>query len=208
MNPELGQNYSQDELPETLVVDPENHSVVNLPNLTTFIGVASSIYGAKHIDERKGIVAFGLGRFADYLDGKIARSLHQETQSGKFLDHTSDKIAMFAVLYQAWKKDIGPKTPLATIAGINIANAGITLTALKNKPGQELSANKSGKRFMAAQAMAMTSYMLAEKVRHNHSVAYGFLRFTGHTAASISIIYGLRSTIEYAQWLKKSPEGE
>ena len=137
------------------------------------------------------------------VDKPIPKTVNITRMIGKLLDHTSDKIAMFAVLYQAWKKNIGPKAALTSIAAINAANAGITLAALKTKPGEELSANKPGKRFMAAQAIALASYMTAEKTRNNRPIIAMLARFIGHTSTIASIAYGLRSTIQYARWLQE-----
>ena len=184
------------------IVSPDNHNIANLANLSTIAGVGLSCYGAKHIDEPKGVIAVSIGRTGDILDGKIARLLHQESEAGKILDHTGDKVAMAAILYNAWKKDIGPKSVLASIAAINAANASITLAAKITKPDQELSPSKSGKRFMAFQAMAMGGYMFGEQAKQKHAGAAYLFNFIGHTAAAVSVIYGLNSTSQYARWLK------
>lgn len=49
-----------------------------------------------------------LAAFSDYLDGKLARALKQETKLGTMLDPIADKIYEMGLIYFLWVKDLVP----------------------------------------------------------------------------------------------------
>lgn len=86
-----------------------------------------------------------LGIFSDYLDGWFARSYHEVSRFGKFLDPIADKIVIFGVLFFA--KPISEAIPgwfVAFVVIREILIAGLALLVSKDSK-REMQANRTGK---------------------------------------------------------------
>ncbi len=78
--------------------------MINLPNLLTFIRIATIpflvlvFYLPFSWAHPVAALIFALGSFTDWLDGYLARSLKQSTRLGAFLDPVADKLMVSIAL--------------------------------------------------------------------------------------------------------------
>ena len=79
-----------------------------------------------------GVVVLMIGGATDYLDGKLARALHQESRLGELMDPAVDRLYIISVLVALFLKDAIPLWLLATIAFRDIA-LGILLLVMRRK---------------------------------------------------------------------------
>ena len=79
-----------------------------------------------------GVVVLMIGGATDYLDGKLARALHQESRLGELMDPAVDRLYIISVLAALFLKDAISFWLLATIAFRDIA-LGILLLVLRRK---------------------------------------------------------------------------
>lgn len=179
---------------------PGNRSMVNAANFASGLGVLVNHWGSVNIDNVMGIVGIGIGRTTDIFDGKLARSLDQESEIGKILDHSLDKVAMADIIYHAWKKDVGPKPALAAIAILNSANALITVATKVLTPGKELAPTRSGKLSIALQALTIGAFMFERQTEAYEQTSRVF-RLVGRLTTGASLALGAHSTLQYARRL-------
>ncbi len=78
--------------------------MINLPNLLTFIRIATIpflvffFYLPVSWGHTVAALIFAVGSFTDWLDGYLARSLKQSTKLGAFLDPVADKLMVSIAL--------------------------------------------------------------------------------------------------------------
>lgn len=193
-------------LSETIVaaryaVAPGNRSLFNVANLASVFGVVANHWGSVNIDNIKGVIGIGIGRSTDIIDGKLARALQQESEIGKTLDHSMDKIAMADILYHAWKKNIGPKPILAAIGLLNASNSIITVATKVLYPEKELAPTKSGKFSIALQGVTVGAFMIEKQTEQRYRKTATAFRFVGYLATGACLTLGVHSTIQYAKRL-------
>ncbi len=186
------------------ILAPDNRSIANAANITSAFGVLINHWGAVNIDNPKGILGIGIGRSTDVFDGKLARTLHQESEVGKTLDHSFDKLAMADILYHAWKKNVGPKPALAAIAMLNSANAIITVTTKVMDPEKELAPTRSGKLSIALQGISIGAFMFEKQTEQQDNAIAKVFRLIGHLTTGTSLALGMHSTLRYAKRLTES----
>ena len=63
----------------------------SLANVVTLVGCGLSVYGARTIECRQGLMFFIIGRLMDGIDGKIARRYHSSSEFGAQLDRHAQK---------------------------------------------------------------------------------------------------------------------
>ncbi|MEP7205178.1 MAG: CDP-alcohol phosphatidyltransferase family protein [Candidatus Saccharibacteria bacterium] len=182
-------------LSELLERSGELRDMITIPNAISLSGLALVIHGSQRIDTLEGVNEIAIGRGFDLLDGPVARSLHQDSDTGALIDAACDKIGMLYMTSQAWKKGVVPKQVLSTIITSNLLNAGLTVAATK-RHGQEKGSyrpTRSGKYAMAAYNAALIFHAYASAFeneypkRHFHeplrAVCAGSIIF-GTTAAT------------------------
>jgi len=169
------------------------------PTLLSLIGTAAACIGIKDPTTFKGFAAFTIGSVMDALDGKLARATGGETQLGKIVDHTGDKIK---VLYTIWKMyeadDTAPRSVLGGFAAFNAINAACSIKTHIDNPDISQAPEKSGK---IAMAMEVTSLILYSAGRfaelHGLRKTSRTARVLGGLAAATAIIPATLSTANY-----------
>lgn len=169
------------------------------PTAITAASFASVIYGARHIETTKGKLAVGIGRFGDLVDGFVARRFDQSTDAGAIADVTSDKLGMAAICAALWHKDVAPKPVILNIVARNIINSCATVHhGVTDTEHESIRPPKSGKYAMAADNLAIASYLTADALRKNPKTERAF-RLIGHTAAAAGFIIGTHATTRYVK---------
>ncbi len=155
---------------ELLERSDELRDIITIPNIISLSGLAMVIHGSQRIETLEGVNEIAIGRGFDLLDGVLARSLHQESNTGALIDATCDKIGMLYMTTQAWKKDVVPKKVLSTIIASNVLNAGLTVTAA-NRHGEEKESyrpSRSGKYAMALYNAGFMCYAYASALEKEY----------------------------------------
>ncbi len=88
-----------------------NDRILTIPNgLTALRALGIPIFLWAYLHEERPLLSFGIlafGAATDYLDGKVARALHQESKLGAALDPAIDRAYIAATLLAlAWKSVI------------------------------------------------------------------------------------------------------
>ncbi len=168
------------------------------PTLLSLIGTAAACIGIKDPTTFKGFAAFTIGSVMDALDGKLARATGGETQLGKIVDHTGDKIKVLHTIWNMYKTDTAPKSVLGGIAAFNVINAACSIKTHIDNPDMSQVPEKSGK---IAMAMEVTSLILysAGKFAELHGLrkTSRTARALGGLAAATAIIPAALSTANY-----------
>ena len=112
------EHQPQSHLTETPEEQPISDDVLTIPNVITVLGGILSLYGIKHADSLKGMIALVAGELSDKADGSLANALNQRSKLGIKLDPIRDKIVAAAALLK-----------LATIAGLESTKAIATAVA-------------------------------------------------------------------------------
>ena len=108
--------------------------MITVPNLLTLLralGIPIFLWLVL-VRDRPGLGVFLLmiGGATDYLDGKLARALHQESRLGELMDPAVDRLYIISVLAALFLKDCIPFWILLTIAFRDIA-LGILLLVMR-----------------------------------------------------------------------------
>lgn len=126
MNAEHQPQSHLTEIPEE---QPISDDVLTIPNVITVLGGILSLYGIKHADSLKGMVALVAGELSDKLDGSLANALDQRSELGTKLDPIRDKIVAAAALLKLLQEGSASKAMVATIAGLESTKAIATAVA-------------------------------------------------------------------------------
>lgn len=168
------------------------------PTLLSLIGTAAACIGIKDPTTFKGFIAFTIGSVMDALDGKLARATGGETQLGKIVDHTGDKIKVFCTIWNMHKAGTAPRSVLGGIAAFNTINAACSIKTHIDNPDISQAPEKSGK---IAMAMEVTSLILYSAGRfaelHGLRKTSNTARTLGGLAAATAIIPAMLSTANY-----------
>ena len=83
-------------------------TIPNLISLVRLIGAPFLLWLADNGHDLAVIFVLIVASTSDYLDGKLARLLKQQSKLGEILDPTTDRIYIAAILYLLWYRDIFP----------------------------------------------------------------------------------------------------
>lgn len=86
---------------------------------------------------------FIVASLTDFVDGKIARRYHQESNFGKFLDPLADKLLVISAMTIFCQWNIFPAWALMIVLAREFAVTGLRLIAVGN--GNVIAAGRSGK---------------------------------------------------------------
>ncbi|CAN2198252.1 PgsA Phosphatidylglycerophosphate synthase [Candidatus Nanopelagicaceae bacterium] len=105
--------------------------MLTIPNALTFLrflGIPLFIYLAlgKQADGW-AILVLAIGGATDYFDGKLARSLNQESKFGEIADPTIDRLYIAAVLVVLYIRDAIPLWLIAILVARDVVMAGVAL---------------------------------------------------------------------------------
>ncbi len=103
-------------------------TVPNILSLLRLLGVPVFLYLilGPHADlPALGVLMFA--GFSDWLDGRLARALHQESQLGKLLDPAADRLYIAATLVAFVLRDIIPWQLAAALVGRDLVLGGCLL---------------------------------------------------------------------------------
>ena len=123
------EHQPQSHLTETPEEQPISDDVLTIPNVITVLGGILSLYGIKHADSLKGMVALVAGELSDKADGSLANALDQRSKLGIKLDPIRDKIVAAAALLKLSQEGSASKAMVATIAGLESTKATATAVA-------------------------------------------------------------------------------
>ncbi|UHA57562.1 CDP-alcohol phosphatidyltransferase family protein [Candidatus Nanosynbacter sp. HMT-352] len=181
--------------------------VFTIPNFISMTGAALAIHGSKKIDTAEGLVECAVGRLADVLDGKVARTTGQTSNFGAALDATTDKIVMAKILYEMNKKGLAPKHVLGIVATLNLINTGATgIANLRSKEKGETRPTKSGKLAMAGETITLISYIAAHIAEQDKNPKLAeILRKLGAGAFAASLPFAAHATCTY---IKRAINGD
>lgn len=174
--------------------------VLNIPNTMSAIGCALAIHGSMRADTKLGVAEAAVGRLVDLVDGRVARSLGQESDFGAGVDATLDKIAGLSIVMNEWGKGLAPKTALSAILIQNTVNGIATLAAIKKHPEESFKPTTEGKLAMATQNAALALYPAARLLKDRMPRTSSVVRYLGHAATIVGVGYfGRLSTKQYIQ---------
>ena len=181
--------------------------VFTIPNFISMTGAALAIRGSEKIDKAEGLVECAVGRLADVLDGKVARTTGQTGNFGAALDATTDKIVMAKILYEMNKKGLAPKHVLGIVATLNLINAGATgIANLRSDKKGETRPTKSGKLAMAGETITLISYIAAHIAEQDKNPKLAeILRKLGAGAFAASLPFAAHATCTY---IKRAINGD
>jgi len=181
--------------------------VFTIPNFISMTGAALAIHGSEKIDTAKGLVECAVGRLADVLDGKVARTTGQTSNFGAALDATTDKIVMAKILYEMNKKGLAPKHVLGIVATLNLINTGATgIANLRSDEKGETRPTKSGKLAMAGETVTLISYIAAHIAEQDKNPKLAeILRKLGAGAFAASLPFAAHATCTY---IKRAINGD
>ena len=116
--------------------------IMTIPNLLTItraIGIPIFLFFIFNERYSLAVVTLMIGGATDYLDGKLARALNQESRLGELLDPAVDRLYIASVLVAMYLSDLLPIWLLILIIVRDIA-IGVLLLLLKfaGKPALEV----------------------------------------------------------------------
>jgi len=154
----------------------------NLPNILTFLRIILipffiiAFYLPIHAAHIAAAIIFALASFTDWLDGYLARKLHQISSFGAFLDPVADKLLVASSLLLL----VGSQNiPYITLPAIVIVGREIVISALREwmaEVGNRASVNVStiGKVKTASQMVALI-LLIAYAPRESFLGVLGFI---------------------------------
>ena len=83
-------------------------TIPNLISMVRLVGAPILLWLANNDHDIAVIFVLIIASASDYLDGKLARILKQQSKLGEILDPTTDRIYIAAILYLLWSRDIFP----------------------------------------------------------------------------------------------------
>ena len=103
-------------------VNPVLHSVGVTPNMVTLAGGVAGFMANRNLwneNYTAALALFWLRYLADTADGNMARTYHQQSVFGDFLDHATDALTNIPfVALLAWKLPPGLRLPFLILIGI------------------------------------------------------------------------------------------
>ena len=108
---------------------------MTIPNLLTLLRAAGIPFFLFLVSEAKyswAVLVLVIGGATDYLDGKLARALKQESRLGELLDPAVDRLYIASVLIAMYLTDAIPLWVLALIVLRDLI-LGILLLVMKRK---------------------------------------------------------------------------
>lgn len=179
--------------------------ILTLPNAISVLGLGMVIKGCTNIESVGGLGLIVGGRLMDLLDGYVARHIKgQESNLGKIIDATSDKIANLAILLSLWGSGLAPKPVLGAFLAQNVFNAAVTTTKLIKNPEEVYETPKAGKYSTALSVVSMGSFAAAE-ILNRHSPGHPAVVALGATAWAAAAgwaVLGIPASKEYYDRLK------
>ncbi|MGA1158743.1 MAG: CDP-alcohol phosphatidyltransferase family protein [Candidatus Nanopelagicaceae bacterium] len=114
-------------------------TIPNLLTITRAIGIPIFLFYIFNERYTWAVVILMIGGATDYLDGKLARALNQESRLGELLDPAVDRLYIASVLAAMYFSDLLPIWLLILIVARDIA-LGVLLLLLKyaGKPALEV----------------------------------------------------------------------
>jgi cardiolipin synthase len=109
--------------------------LTTLPNLLTLSRIVAiplviaTFYAASPLGPWLGCAIFSLAAVTDWLDGRLARMWHQQSELGRFLDPIADKLLVAAALLML--VDRGPLTGVHVLAALIILAREILVSGLR-----------------------------------------------------------------------------
>jgi len=186
--------------------NPERHlrakDLLAAPSYVTAASGALAIYGATHIDSVKGVLAFGLARAGDKIDGSLARLLNKESDAGALFDTAVDKTGVGLATIFGWNKEVIPRPAIAIIGARSVASVGLTAAMARNHPGESFRPTLAGKIAMGAESTALIAYAMAsalEKERPDLVKPRQIAQSIGHAALAGVAVAGSISIAQYAK---------
>ncbi len=180
-------------VPNPLVkrVAEATNDIVTPANFVSAVGLGLSIYGATHIHETSGVVQFGAGRALDGVDGFVARRTYLGSIGAK-VDAVSDKIAMAAVLGEAYHQKASPAAILGIVAVANVVNA--FSNVYMEAKGAEPKTSKLGKYGIATQSYGALGLLLL-----GNSTGNGGIEAAGFAAFAVSTPVAAKASFDYTR---------
>lgn len=90
-------------------------TIPNLISLVRLAGAPILIWLTNSGRENWVLVVLVIASASDYLDGKVARWLKQESRIGELLDPTTDRIYIATILFLIWQEGIFPNWLVLTL---------------------------------------------------------------------------------------------
>ncbi len=119
-------------------------TVPNLLSLLRLALIAPFLIWAGEGRDWLALIALAIASITDYLDGKAARILKQESKLGAMLDPAIDRLFIAASVYVLWDRDIFPGWLVAILIGRDLALLLVNI-ALKQRGRPLLEVNFIGK---------------------------------------------------------------
>lgn len=155
-------------------------------NAVSVAGLALSMWGARRINTYRGLLAFGVGRIFDLLDGPIARRTGS-SDLGAAIDASADKIALGVGAYMLWKECPDSRSRIAAIAAHNVSSAGITLGGQAKNGNRRPS--KAGKHSIFVESLSIIGMGLEQSAaKHEHKKLENIASFLSKLAIPVSVI--------------------
>ena len=133
------------------MTDPAGERILTIPNLISFarlLGVPVFLWLVLGVQTQAGdwwavglLVAAG---FSDWLDGKIARALHQQTRLGQLLDPAADRLYIVATVIALGVRSIIPWW-LVAVLGLRELVMAVVLAVLRRRGWGALQVSFVGK---------------------------------------------------------------
>jgi cardiolipin synthase len=161
-------------------MEQSRHEVLTIPNGLTLIracGVPLFLY-LLLVQDLKGwsYLVLAIGALTDYLDGKVARWLHQESKLGAAMDPTIDRLYIAATVIGLALKDYIPWWMVAVLAARDIYMVGL-LAIYRRRTGQNFVVTFLGKAATFNLLYAFPFLLLSSKSgwgQFAHSLGWGF----------------------------------
>jgi cardiolipin synthase len=129
----------QDRLPDRIWTIPNVLSIARLLGVPVFLWLVLG----PHADGWAVILLFGAAA-SDWLDGKLARALHQESRLGQVLDPTADRLYIGAMLIALAIRSLIPWWLVAVLVGRELVLA-VALLRLRARGWEPLQVSFVGK---------------------------------------------------------------
>ena len=141
------------------------------------------------------LVLFVIAELSDLVDGKVARSLNQVTDLGKFLDPIADKLLVTSALLCICAERAIYVWPAMIILIREFAVTG--LRAIAASKGNVIAAGKLGKLKTALQTTALTTLLSAKVLGLIYYPLDHIFTIVGDVVMVLAIIMTIVSGIEY-----------
>ena len=107
-------------------------TVPNLLSLLRLALIAPFLIWADQGRDWLALTALAIASITDYLDGKAARLLKQESKLGAMLDPAIDRLFIAASLYVLWQREIFPLWLVGLLLGRDLLLLGVNIALKRN----------------------------------------------------------------------------